>query len=280
MLVAQLSALVEAVLLVVGTLALLCIFICLGAMPAIIDLLSRRMSSSFRPQRRFSASNPYGGVISMAEYVEFLWGQRFRVTNADRQVAGWLSALVLERQSDTEPIKRQLSLVKLRHDFRLTISLQPIGGLLCCLRSPNDELRILAVWLLGRCASGAAVNAVKSLSEDSNARIRREVVRAFQRMAEWTELQAMAKDDPDAHVRTQATTLLITTKRPYAARLSRFARHTGGEPFEPGRYSSHMPVFMLHPVGPGTPAKSRDFIRRILEHIRELVRSRFKNHAA
>lgn len=280
MLVAQLSALVEAVLLVVGTLVFLCVFICLGALPAIIDWLSRRTSPSFRPRRRFSAPSSYGCMFSMAEYVEFLWGNRVRVTNADHQVAGWLSALVLERQSDIEPTKRKFALVELRHDFRLIISLRPIGGLLCCLRSPNDELRLLAVWLLGRCASGAAVNAVKSLSEDSNARIRREVVRAFQRMAEWTELQAMAKYDQDARVCTQATTSSMTTKRPYAARLNRFMRHIRGEHFEPGHYSSHMPVFMVQPVGPGKPAKSRDFIRRILEHIRELVRSRFKNHAA
>ena len=101
-----------------------------------------------------------------------------------------------------------------------------------------------------------------------------------QRMAEWTELQAMACHDEDARVRSQATTLSNTVRRPYAERLGRFAQHAGGEVFEPGRYSSHMPVFMVQPVGPGKPAKSRDFIRRILEHIRELVRSRFKNHAA
>jgi hypothetical protein len=41
-----------------------------------------------------------------------------------------------------------------------------------------------------------------------------------------------------------------------------------------------MPVFMLQPVGPGKPAKSRDWIRRILQHIQQLVRFSSRNRAA
>jgi hypothetical protein len=91
----------------------------------------------------------------------------------------------------------------------------------------------------------------------------------------------LALQDPDPRVRqVAASTLASPVKQTYSERLSRFVHHAGGKVFEPGRYSSHMPVFMLQPVGAGKPAKSRDWIRRILEHIRELVRSRFKNPAA
>jgi hypothetical protein len=124
-----------------------------------------------------------------------------------------------------------------------------------------------------------AVAAVKSRVHDPDPRVRREVARSLRRLGQWTELESMANDDQDVRVRAVAG-FFATTRRDHSQKLRRFVVHGGGEIFEPGRYTSHMPVFMIQPVGPGKPAKTRNLIRRILEHIRELVRSRFKDHAA
>jgi len=256
------------------------LLVALVALPFILVWLRRRRIPSFIPKNRTWVARSRGfWTGTIGDYVDFE-GKRYRVRERDRQVCDWLTSLVWEWQNGDPSEESHRTLLEFRDDFRSLTSLHPIGGLVCCLRSPNRELRRLAIWLLGRSAGGATVNAVKTFRDDPDPRIRREVAKTLRRMAEWTELRSMAWHDEDARVRSHASTLSNTVRRPYAERLGRFVQHAGGEVFEPGHYSSHMPVFMVQPVGPGKPAKSRDFIRRVLEHIRELVRSRFKNHAA
>ena len=219
------------------------------------------------------------GLGAQQDHVEF-GGKRYRMTLGDHQVKEWLNDLVewwrLSHFQEDHPVR----LVRLRKEFRSIIAARPIGGLVCCLSDPDTELRKLAIWLLGRCSGGATVTAVKFLRSSEDPSIRRQVAKALQRMGEWTELHSMATRDDDPRVRCQASNLSNTTRRSYSDRLRQYVQHVGGEVFEPGRYSSHMPVFLLEPVGAGKPAKSRQWIRRILEHIRQLVRLTNRNRAA
>lgn len=252
----------------------------LVASPFILVWLRRRRIPSFLSENQIWVARSRGfWTGTIGDYVDFE-GKRYRVRERDRQVCDWLTSLVWEWQNGDPSEESHRPLLQFRNDFRAINSLHPIGGLVCCLKSSNRELQRLAIWLLGRSAGGATVNAVKVFRDDPDARIRREVAKALRRMAEWTELQSMARHDEDARVRSQASSLSNTVRRPYAERLGRFVQHVGGEVFEPGHYSSHMPVFMLQPVGPGKPAKPRDWIRRILEHIRQLVRFSNRNRAA
>jgi hypothetical protein len=207
-------------------------------------------------------------------------GRRYSLTPADHQVTEWLNDLIqwwhLSRVQSDSPIR----LVRFRGEFRGIIASTPVGGLVSCLSDPDKESRKLAIWLLGRCARRRAIVAVATLKCDPDPVVRRHVAKALKRMSAWSELYRMATRDDDSHVRCAANSFSVATRRPHSDRLRQFVQHGGGAMFEPGRYTSHMPVFMLQPVGPGKPAKSRDWIRRILQHIRELVRSPFKNRAA
>lgn len=279
MLLSQLSSFLETLLYVVGVLVGFGLLIGLGCLPIVVDCLSRRTGASFIPQRPLPESFPVGWTRGLLpDYVAWYLGRGYSVRRVEWEVADWLTALINARSS-TNTGDQRFALVTFRHDFRTIISLAPIGGLIWCAASMNSELCALAVWLLSRCRDEAAVRAVKRRVDDPDPRVRREVARSFRRLAEWTELERMADCDQDVGVRALAK-LLATTRRNHSQSLHRFVVHGGGEVYEPGRYTSHMPVFMLQPVGPGKPAKSRDWIRRILEHIRELVRSRFKNRAA
>ncbi len=212
-------------------------------------------------------------------FVQFA-GRRYSLTPDDHQTREWLKELIQWRHLSRIQKESPIRLVRFRRDFRRIVSSKPVGGLVSCLSEPDKELRKLAIWLLGRCSGRAGIAAVSTLQGDPDPVVRRHVAKALKRMSGWSELYQMATRDDDSRVRCAASSLSIGTRRPHTERLRQFVQHGGGEVFDPGRYTSHMPVFMVQPVGPGKPAKSRDWIRRILEHIRELVRSRFKNHAA
>ena len=238
--------------------------------------------------RQFTEPRPIGqtlmqdrrrfGRSALPSFVEFA-GRRFGLCPVDHQVREWLSELIewwhLSRIQNESPIR----LVRLRQEFRGIIAGRPIGGLVSCLSDPDRELRKLAIWLLGRCSGRVSITAVNLLQSDPDPAIRRHVAMALKRMGGWAELHRMATHDDDARVR-RVGSISVTMRPSYSERLRQFVQHGGGEIFEPGRYASHMPVFMLQPIGPGKPAKPRDWIRRILDHIRQLVRFSRRDRAA
>ncbi len=189
--------------------------------------------------------------------------RRFQVTATDRRVFAWLHMVADDRR-----------LFRFRQDFRTIIELRPIAGLVACLDTPNVELRALAIWLLGRACGRLELRAmpvIAVLADDENVMVRRSTARALRRAGALVELQSVAQRDPDDSVRRLAGSLSAGRRDAYVNRLQRYVRHGGGEVARPGSFVSPMPVFIVQPIGPGALPKSRQWIRRLLEQIRELV---------
>jgi HEAT repeats len=239
-------------------------------------LISVWVPATKRPDPRPTPVRPRERLLAFPS-VDFVG--KYRVRKVDRRLYHWLTSLVCETEVGDPSAESHRPLLEFRGDFRAITRLHPIGGLVACLGSPHRDLRRLAIYLLGRSSRGATVSAVKALRDDPDPRVRREVAKALARMAEWTELQAMTLHDDDPRVRCQASILSNTTRRPYSDRL-KLALHVYGRMYEPSPFRSHMPLFMLEPIGAGKAAKTREWIRRILEHIRKLVRASVRDQAA
>jgi hypothetical protein len=91
-------------------------------------------------------------------------------------------------------------------------------------------------------------------------------------MDRFVELQSIALNDPDPRIRLVAVRRLRDKRRSHADRLRDYVTHRGGELIRPGTFITRMPLFIAPTVGIGTPVKSRQWIRRLLEHIQQLVR--------
>ena len=214
-----------------------------------------------------------------AGQVEFA-GRKYRVTLTDRRVFAWLSILVEQWRAGWEGDALPRRLLAFRHDFRSLVRLKPIPGLIGCLRRSDRELRMIAIWLLGRCGSNLALSPLREFLNDPDPGIRRQVARALPRSNGFTELQSMAQLDPDPRIRRLASGLSASSRRPYGERLGLFVHHAGGKVFVARAYVSPMPLYLFQPIGSGKPPKTRAMIRRILVHIQQLVRGKPRNRIA
>jgi hypothetical protein len=195
------------------------------------------------------------------ETVEF-GGRRFFLTAQDHDARAWVMEIA----------ERRVPLIKFRAQFRRVIQAQPIGGLVSCLIEAHPGVRKLAVWLLGHCDVGRSATALSELRSAKDASLRRQVAKALRRMGKWVELQSMAIYDPDDRVRRIAGSQARFHQRSHGDRLRNYVTHGGRELIQPGTYVSRMALFISPSVGAGKPAKTRQWIRRLLEHIQELVR--------
>lgn len=195
-------------------------------------------------------------------------GRRYRRGIRDIEATGRLERIVTTRRASADDGAPPPRLVEFRGEFRALASCRPIGGLVECLKSGDRELQALALWVLGRCGRNGGLSAVAVFRRHEDASIRREAARALRRLGGWPALESMALHDPDARVRRLAT---CPPPSDFTERLARFTRTARKAPTRVAE-RPRMALFARIPLGPGQPAKSREFIRRILEHIRYLVR--------
>jgi hypothetical protein len=188
----------------------------------------------------------------------------------------WLKQLVQARQAAVAVGATPPRLVKFIQEFRWIVWRDLLRPLLWCLNRDEVELRALAINLVGRMDLRSPGRILTRFKSDPHPAVRKEVARALRRKAAFADLHGMSQDS-NLRVRGIATSLL-TRRHEYSERLSRFASHSRHEYGR--RESVGMVMFLREPVSSGTPPKSRSVIRRILQHIRELVRSPFKNRAA
>lgn len=173
------------------------------------------------------------------------------------------------RDTDTGMALRML--LALRKDFRAIQAKRPIPGLVWCIRYGDSDTKRLSVWLLGRIGNRYTTSLISSLRDDSDVRIRKEVVKALRRLRAWEVLREIAVREDDPIVRRHAV-LAEVPRRDFSERMTKFLYNevenvAQAEGAAPGT----RPLYMNTAIGEGTPPKSRWYIRLVLEHIRWLV---------
>ena len=133
-------------------------------------------------------------------------------------------------------------------------------------QTSDPACRRLAIWLRGRCRGTLGTLTFERLWADAELPLRRELTRAFKRMDAWSYLRRIEQDDPDPRIRQMARQ---PTPRSFDGRLLRFL--TCVDPTETPKGETTMFMHDEVDLDNGRPAKPRWLIRRLLEHIRELV---------
>lgn len=132
--------------------------------------------------------------------------------------------------------------------------------------TPDPVLRVLAIWLRGRCGGSLGTTNLTKFSRHPDVQTRKEVVRALKRMEAWAQLREISTHDQNARIRRLAG---ARPSRPYRDRLTDFASRIARldtAPVKPRLFVS--PACAL---GPGRPPKSSTTIRLILERIRSVL---------
>lgn len=133
-------------------------------------------------------------------------------------------------------------------------------------RTADPTLRVLAIWLRGRCGGSLGTASLAKFSTHPDDQTRKEVARALKRMGAWVQLRPMAECDPNPRIRRIAT---IQASRAYGLRLTDFSSH-----FPKREVRSVQRELVVAPeldLSQGRPPKPRWVIRGILERIHHLV---------
>ena len=141
-------------------------------------------------------------------------------------------------------------------------------------RTTDPTLRIMAIWLRGRCGGSLGTSSLAKFATAGESpsrspeddRTRREVARALKRMGAWAPLREMAEHDPDPRIRRIAT---AQPARPYRQRLAEYTRRVSRVSAATGKQP--LVVAPDLDLSQGRPPKSQSIIRAILEHIHRLV---------
>lgn len=132
-------------------------------------------------------------------------------------------------------------------------------------KTPDDRVRVLAIWLRGRCGGHIGTSVVAKYAYSPNLRMQKEAVRALRRMSGWSQLRAIANSATSSRIRTMATQ---RAGRPLDDRLSSVLTNIRPIPIPPRRNE----IWIL----PGlrlsfTPPKAVEHIRRVLMRIKRLA---------
>ena len=133
-------------------------------------------------------------------------------------------------------------------------------------RTSDPKLRLLAIWLRGRCGGYMGTSILKGYATSPDFQIRKETIRALRRLSAWTLLAEVAKNDSNARIRRLAAPVLA---KPHLHRLMEFAKNV-----HPIHVNSTTPPLWISPEirrFEGKRPKSVLLIRQTLERIRALV---------
>jgi hypothetical protein len=196
-------------------------------------------------------------------------GRRFRLYSDDLAAARFLNqlsiALLAAGKGETARI-----LLGSRTSLRRMVREQSVAGLTWGLTNCSANLRRLIVWTLGRCGNSRVIPVVSSYRTSNDRRLRLEVARSLHRLAARAELTAIADSDADPWIRGYAR---AHSERRFDALLKHFTTSDvhAGRPIG-DKWRSPMPWLLTVPLGRPHRGKPAGLIRRLLEHIRHLVR--------
>ena len=191
-----------------------------------------------------------------------LRGRRYRIGPAATRTLAHLSDIYEVCHGRESPTS--VSLLSARPQVRQIESLHAHGILAAVAVSTTDPtLRILAVWLRGRCGGSRGTKEIASLASDPDPQTRRTVARALRRMEGWAELRMMKAHESDPRV------LAIVRGRHapnYRERLNQFLRVTGSASTTP--VPSQAPFWIAPDVklirnGPKPVAVLRQILARL-----------------
>ena len=191
-----------------------------------------------------------------------LFGRKFRVGKDGVKALRLLTVIHDNRAGHTD----QGWLIRLRGQIRQVETLQSQVVLSWMIELADDpSLRVLAIWLRGRCGGHFGASSLAAYSTGANVQTRKEVARALKRMRAWVELERIASQDDDGRVRRIAS----TEPRPYRQRLDDFATHVSRLFVAPA--NRELIVSDDVDVTLGRPPKPISLIRAILERIHRLI---------
>lgn len=130
----------------------------------------------------------------------------------------------------------------------------------------QERLRLLAIWLRGRCGGSLGTSIVAAYATSPDRMFRKEVARCLKRMSGWSELRLMEASELDPQIRRLATQASPAT---YKSRLSQFCQNvrlSGTSPTE-----SQLYVSAAVDNRQGRPPRPAWLIRLFLERIHRLV---------
>lgn len=136
-------------------------------------------------------------------------------------------------------------------------------------RTPSHDLRIIALWLRGRCGGYVGSQMIAKLAESEEERVRFLAAKAMQKMGVWATLANMANNDPSERVRRIAAP---RSPRKFRERLSNFSVNVESIPHT----AKQRELFWSSEIDVRNPVRSKslEFIRRVLLRIKSAVRSR------
>ena len=132
--------------------------------------------------------------------------------------------------------------------------------------TPDPRLRVLAIWLVGRCGGVAGTKRLAKFIGSTDFQTRKELARAFKRKHAWAEIRTLLRNEHDDRI-----LLLVTSDRQQAfdARLRSYTKSTSVPSVNPPSKTTYLANGV--DLNCGAPAKSRTLIRIILERIHRLV---------
>jgi hypothetical protein len=160
-----------------------------------------------------------------------------------------------------------------RPRFRALIAADAAPALRYYLRSCPDEIKPLAIWLLGRSASPFQLYSLPEFALHDSPAVRRHAARALRRLEAWSQLAEAARRFPqDKRLQWYAHASIV--KRPYDERLRNFAQYVDSSNAAAAVGPSRMPLWFADLDWLLRPPKSVEYIRRILRRIHRWVHGR------
>jgi hypothetical protein len=189
--------------------------------------------------------------------------RRFRLYAADLLVL-WQLGHIYEQCAMREG---QHWAVHSRKQIRMLESARARPVLSLVIRKTKDPvLRILAIWLRGRCGGTLGTSLLAESSHHHDDQPRKETARALKRMSAWHLLRSMAAMDVNPRIRRMA---VVAPPASFKERPSSFIGKCETRPIPD--LARTLFVSPELNITQGKPPRSRALIRKILERIRQIV---------
>jgi hypothetical protein len=190
--------------------------------------------------------------------------QSFHINVYDMQALRLMEELYRASRSST-----QVTWMIAYKDRIGTLSILVSRSFLCLIIARTQVFEVLrfSLWLLGRKRGTLGLRLLSNLTGSPDVRIRKEAVKALRRMERWEQLSSIQETDPNARIRSYATSPPVAN---FQQRLNDYKRNVQVVPAS----KQEMELF-VHPsltLVNRTPPKSWQWIRELLCRIRDRIR--------
>lgn len=162
-------------------------------------------------------------------------------------------------------------LIPFRDDFRQLIHDDAAPIIARHLRYDSGELRALYIWLLSKFADRCRLLGIDEYANDPSPVVRKHVAKTLRSLEAWRLLDAMVTANP-ANETIHWFAKAPTRKREFPERLRNYVDYVDQSQSAEAVGPSRMLYWSLYNPWQGRPPKSLSFIRRVLLHIRSLLR--------